>query len=82
MNLMKLFVELMASAQLTNKGTTMFGLNNIVKKFNNLQKEVEAYLVQQQAQVKKLEDDLILARQDKAVAENIKAALVKINGGE
>lgn len=60
----------------------MFGLNNIVKKFNNLQKEVEAYLVQQQAQVKKLEDDLILARQDKAVAENIKAALTKINGGE
>lgn len=60
----------------------MFGLNNIVKKFNNLQKEVEAYLVQQQAQVKKLEDDLILARQDKAVAENIKAALAKINGGE
>ena len=82
MNLMKRLVELMASAQLTNKETTMFGLNNIVKKFNNLQKEVEAYLVQQQAQVNKLEDDLILARQDKAVAENIKAALAKINGGE
>lgn len=82
MNLMKRFVELMASAQLTNKETTMFGLNNIVKKFNNLQKEVEAYLVQQQAQVTKLEDNLILARQDKAVAENIKAALAKINGGE
>lgn len=79
---MKRFVELMASAQLTNKETVMFGLNNIVKKFNNLQKEVEAYLVQQQAQVKKLEDDLILARHDKAVAESIKAALAKINGGE
>ena len=82
MNLMKRFVELMASALLMKDEITMFGLNNIVKKFNNLQKEVEAYLVQQQAQVKKLEDDLILARQDKAVAENIKAALTKINGGE
>lgn len=60
----------------------MFGIYSIVKKFNNLQKEVEAYLVQQQAQVEKLEDSLVLARQDKAVAENIKAALAKINGGE
>lgn len=79
---MKRFVELMASALLTNKETTMFGLYNIVRKFYNLQKEVEAYLVKQQAQVKKLEDELILARQDKVVAEDIKAALVKINEGE
>lgn len=59
-----------------------FNINKLIKGFNQLQQQVEAYLEAQRVEVERLEKLVADAKSDQAKGEGIAKALKAISSGE